>query len=183
MRLRIVLDEFQAVFLADFADFLGVGTATVEVYEQNRTSALGDGGFDFRVVDFEGVESRLDEHGLQSVLRNRQNRGNKRVGWHNHLVARLHHAEFDVGAINPDECVEAVGATHTMLRADVLGKISLELLVLLALEIPARIHHATHGFMQFVGILGIHLFQVKKLNRHRKKQILEAHQSLLSVRI
>ena len=152
MRLRIVLNEFQAVFLADFADFLGVGTATVEVHEQNRTSALGDGGFDFRVVDFEGVESRLDEHGLQSVLRNRQNRGNKRVGWHNHLVAGLHHTEFDVGAINPDERIKAIGTTHAMLRADVLGIMLLEALVFFALKIPARIDDATHRLVNLVGI-------------------------------
>ena len=74
MGLGIVLQQFETIFPADFADFLGVGAATVEVHKQNRTSALGDGGFDFRVVDFEGVESKLNKYGLQVFLRKRQNR-------------------------------------------------------------------------------------------------------------
>ena len=115
-------------------------------------STLSDGLLDAVVVNFERVEARLYEHRLQAVFRDGENRGNIGVGRHDDFIAWLHHAHFDVGTINPDERVKAVGATHTMLRADVLGIMLLESLVFFTLKVPARIDDATHRLVNLVGI-------------------------------
>ena len=150
MGLGIVFDKFQVILLTQRSDSLGIGATTIQMHDANCLGLGGDALLNSFIVDFQGIKTRLHEHGLQSVFGDGQYRSNIGIGGHNHLVARLHHAHFDISAEDPNQGIQAIGATHGIFRTDIIGIVFFKLLVLFALQVPAAVDHTGDSLLDFL---------------------------------
>ena len=67
-------------------------------------------------------------------------------------------AHLDIGTEYSNERIKPVGAPDGVFRSDKLGVVSLELLVLLTLEVPASVHHAAHRLVDLCSVKGSYVF-------------------------
>ena len=112
--------------LADGGDPLRVGTAAIKVYDEDGFGAGGDGLLNQRVVQLQRMNVWLYQHGLQPILGDGQNAGNVGVGWHNDLVAGVHHSEFDISTIDEGERIKSVCHADAVACSDVVGIVGLK---------------------------------------------------------
>ena len=127
-----------------------IGIAAIEMDNADGFGTSGNRCLNEVIINLQSIQLRLHQHGLQTVLRDGENGSDVGVGRNNHLVARLHHAQLDVGTENPNQRVQAVGATYAVLGTDKASIVGFEAFVLLALEIPATVHHAGDSCIDFV---------------------------------
>ena len=98
--LGIVLDEFQAVLTANLPYPIRIGTAAVEMDNHDGSGTRGDGLLDKGIVNLKRGWRGLYEDGLEAVLGNGENRGDKGIGGHDDFIALLHHPHLDIGSQN-----------------------------------------------------------------------------------
>ena len=164
--LRIVLDEFQAMPMADVCDTLGKGTKAVKMNYHHSPCTTGDGPLNQGIVHLERVDVRLYQHRLQATFRYSKNTGDKGVGRDDDLITHLHHTHLHIGPKYQRQSIEPVATTDTMPRTDILGILRLEPFRSLALQIPATIQHPIQRLTDFRVVQIVDSFQVKILD-HR----------------
>ena len=69
MSLSIVFDQSQVVLTAQFADTLGIGTATVEMDNENGLGTWRDSLFNEPVIHLQSFYVGFHQYGLQTVFR------------------------------------------------------------------------------------------------------------------
>ena len=79
--LGIVLDEFEAMLAANLPYPIRIGTAAVEMDYHDGSGTRGDGLLDEGIVDLERGWRWFYEYGLEAVLGNGEDRGDKGIGW------------------------------------------------------------------------------------------------------
>ncbi len=147
--LGIVLDQLQVVFPAQHAYLVGISVTAIEMYYGDGLGAWRDGLLYAVVVNLQRMGLRFHQDRLQPVLGDGEDGGNIGVGRYNDLIAWLHNPHFNVCTEYPDECIEAVGASHTIACPDEIGIMLLKALVLFTLQVPAAVDHAGHGLVYF----------------------------------
>ena len=86
MALRAVLNDGQAMLGGYLHDFVHPARLTVQVNDENRLGTRGDRRFDLVGVDVM-IFVGLYEGWRRAVLGDSQNRGDVRIGRHDHFVA------------------------------------------------------------------------------------------------
>ena len=151
-KLGIVFQEFKAVFLADLTYFVRIRAATVQVDYHYSLCPVRNSRLYQPVIYLVRVDIRLDKHRFQAVFSNGKDSRNVGVCWNYHLITGLHHSQLYVAAQDPYQRVEAVGDTHRILCPYVLGVMSFEVFIFLALKVPAGVHDPLYGSMYLIGI-------------------------------
>ena len=156
MGLGIVLDKQQTMTAAELPYPFGIGTTAIEMNDHDRPCARREMALYLLIIDGQRVGPWFHQHRHQPVLGDSEDRGDERVGRHDHLVALVHQAHLDIGAIDERERVETVAHTHTVARTDVRGIALFEAAHLVAQQIPARLSHAQQCLAYLVAMHAVH---------------------------
>ena len=105
MRLRIIFNEFQVIFLAQLCNLIRHCAAAIEMHDTNSLRPRCDTLLNQLVINFQRLLTRFYQHRLQTILRDTQNRRYIRICRNDNFVTRLHHAQLDIRAENPDESI------------------------------------------------------------------------------
>ena len=77
-----------------------IGTAAVEMDYHDGSGTRGDGLFDKDIVDLERFWRGFYKYGLEAVLGDSEDRGDKGIGRHDDFIACLHHTHLDISSQN-----------------------------------------------------------------------------------
>ena len=135
--LGVVLDEFEVVAATNIPYPIRIGAAAIEMDDHDGSRTRGDGLFDKGIVNLERIKRRLDEHGLEAVLRDGEDAGDIGIGGHDDLVALLHHTQLNITTKNQRQSIETIATANAILSTDIICVMGLELTRGLAFEIPA----------------------------------------------
>ena len=164
VRLRVILHQLEPVLPAQRPNLLRIRQTAVQMHDANRPRPLADPRLNQVLVHLQRLGPRLHQHRRQPVLRNRQNRRDIGIRRHDHLVPRLHHAQFHIRPEYPNQRIQAVRATDAIRRTDIVRIMFLEALVLAPLQVPPALHHAAHCRLNLSAVQRRHIFQRKKRN-------------------
>jgi hypothetical protein len=156
MRLGVILDKLQTIATAKIPYPIGIGTTAVEMDNHDGTSAGSEGLLNEAVVNLQRRDVGLDENGCETVLGDGKDGGDIGVGRHDDFVAVAQASKFLIGS--QDECqrIEAVGATHAVLRSNICSIVFLEASRCLASKVPPTLQHLVGSML--VGL--VNPFQV-----------------------
>ena len=151
--LGAVFHQLQSVTLTDVAQLVVVGDTPIEVHRHHALGPRRDGLFHLINIQLKMFPCWLYQHGHQLVVGNGQDGGDIGVGRHDDLVAILHHAQFLIAAQDQLQGIQPISHRHAMLRADILGVVVLEGLVLMSLQEPSRLDHSPCSGLILLGML------------------------------
>ena len=150
--LRIIFHQLQMIFLAQLPYPLRIGASAIEMNEEDALGLGRNGLFNQFIVYLQRIHTRLHENGLQSVSRNGKDGGDKRIGWHNHLIALTHHAHLHIGTINQGKRVKTVSYAHAILRSDIPSIFFFESGNEISANIPPRVYHLSNSLLDLIGM-------------------------------
>ena len=164
MGLRCVLYDGEAVFSRDAHEGVHVGWHPVQVHREDGGGPGPDRLFDSGAVDQHRVRVWLDRHRLGAGVRDRQPRGDRRVGRHENLVAVT-----DAESLERQlQRREAVAHPHCCSLTAVLRELALELLDFRTSQVSAGAEDARERCLELIGNLGVRSREVEKRDlRHR----------------
>ena len=154
MCLSIILDELQTIFPAQLRNPLRHRTPSVQMHDTYRFRPRCYSRFDQRIINLQRLASRFDQHRLQTILRDAQDRRDIRVGRNDDFVPRLHYAQLDVRTEDPYQRIQSIGTADGKITADVLGIMAFKLFILFALQIPSAVDHSSCCLTDLVSVHG-----------------------------
>ena len=122
---------------------IGIGATTIKMNNHDGAGARGDGCLYQRIVNLQGIDGWLYQYGGESALCDGEDRCDIGVGRHDDLVALLYNAQFDVGTKDKRKRIETIGATYTILCANILSIVLFKLASGFTFQIPATIQYTT----------------------------------------
>ena len=166
VRLRRILDEPQAVALADSADRIRIARVTEEIDADDRLRSRRDGGR--REIDVQLAEAvAVDEHRRRAEPDDREDRGDERVRRSDHLVA-----PSDLERVEGErECGGARGDADGVLDAAVGGPLAFEAPDLLAEDVLRggdRVDHRTVDLLLDRRVLPLQIDELDRLGHGRE---------------
>ena len=166
MCLSIIFNEFQVILFAQRCNRFGHSISSVQVHNTDCLRPLGDSRLDERIIYLQRIASRLNQHGFQAVLGNTEDGGYIRVGRYDHLVTRLHHAQFNIRTPYPYQGIQTIGTTDAIRAADIVGVVLFKDFVLLALQIPSAVNHAASCLANLFAVHRRYVVQTQKRYIH-----------------
>ncbi len=145
MCLRTILDNAQSVSPARLENGIQVHRLTVEMYGNDRSRPGRDGGFNLARIHREIERLDIDKNGDSSGLLNRRHGGNRCMRNGDHFITGPDIAGGQCQVYR----IGAAGNADPEVNAGIGGELRLKRLYFLAQDIPATIHHALHGGVDF----------------------------------
>jgi hypothetical protein len=139
--LRIILDEFEVVFLAELPYPISIGATAIEMDYHNSSGTLGDSLLDETVVNLKSIDIRFYENRSETILCNGEDAGDIGIGRYDDFVTLLHKSHFLISTEDERECIKSIATTYTMTCADILGIVLLKTAGSLAFEVPPTLQH------------------------------------------
>jgi hypothetical protein len=141
MRLSIIFDEFEVVFLAELPYPISIGATAIEMDYHHSSGTLGDSLLDETVVNLKSIDIRFYENRSETILCNGEDAGDIGIGRYDDFVTLLHKSHFLISTEDERECIKSIATTYAMTCTDILGIVLFEATGSLTLEVPPTLQH------------------------------------------
>ena len=157
--LRIILYKFQIILLAKLTYFISISIASIKMDDADGFCLLSNTLFNKVVIYLQRIQFWLNQHRHKIILRDSKNSCNVSISRDNHLIARLHYTHLNIGPEYPNQCIQSIGTTNTIVSTDKLSVVLFESFILLPLQIPTTIYNTCYCCIYFVTMQGGNIFQ------------------------
>src|SRR5215204_6491698 len=134
------------MFMGNLLESIHVRWLSIQMHRDNGAGARCDGSLDEFWTDIVGALIGLHRYWFCSCMRHRKPGSNIGVGGDYNLVL----ATDPMGAKDEVQGLQAIAHSHAVLRPAVSGELLLECSYFLPEDIPARLHNAPAGSVQFL---------------------------------
>ena len=142
MSLSVVLYQFQIVLLTQSTYLVRISIAAIEV---NNGNSLRFSSYILLyqvVIYLQSIKLWFYQYRNKTIFCNRKDGCDIGIRRDNDLITRLHHTHLYICSEDPDERIQAVCTTNTILSTYKISIVLFKLFVLLPLQVPTTIHYA-----------------------------------------